>query len=65
MYDLEYWTDVAIRAMRTQGYTKPTALYLVTQSDEFKNSGISEEDLSNAISQELEKEKQVRNRSKK
>ncbi len=56
MNDLTYWTDLVIHAIVKQGNAKKTAIYLITQMDEFKQSGISAAELEDSVNKALAKQ---------
>lgn len=59
MENLEYWTKFAMDLIRKEKINKPSAIKKIIEIDEFKNSGVSENELSDSMAEEFKKERQL------
>jgi mannose-1-phosphate guanylyltransferase len=56
---VEYWTGVAFTKMRKEKTIMPTTIERVLELDEFKSSGITEEELRQSIKESFLSKRQV------
>jgi len=57
--NLEYWIRFSFDKMKQDGATMPTTLNIVLEMEEFKNSGINEDQLRESIKEQFEQERGV------
>lgn len=58
MTPLDYWAKFCWDYIHKKGVSKPNALPIIYEMDDFKKTGIKKEDLENAVSSLFEKERQ-------
>lgn len=56
---IEYWTKFAFDKMRKEGKIMPTILPQVLEMDEFKDSGVTEDELNQSIKERFSNERQI------
>lgn len=54
---IQYWTDYAFKTMRKEKTTMPPVILKILSSEEFKNSGVTEENLRESIAKRFSDER--------
>lgn len=56
---IEYWTKFAFDKMRKEGRIMPNILPLVLEMDDFKASGVTEDELKQSIKERFANEREI------